>query len=61
MVFRNTLIIFIVSGFWHGANWTFIAWGGYHALLFLPLILSGRNRRYTGEIARRTGRFRRQA
>lgn len=51
MVFRNTLVIFLVSGFWHGANWTFIAWGGYHALLFLPLILSGRNRRYTGEIA----------
>ena len=51
MVFRNTLVIFLVSGFWHGANWTFIAWGAYHALLFLPLILSGRNRRYTGEIA----------
>lgn len=51
MVFRNTLIIFLVSGFWHGANWTFVAWGAYHALLFLPLILSGRNRRYTGEIA----------
>ena len=50
-VFRNTLIIFLVSGFWHGANWTFVAWGAYHALLFLPLILSGRNRRYTGEIA----------
>lgn len=51
MVFRNTLVIFLVSGFWHGANWTFIAWGAFHALLFLPLILSGRNRKYTGEIA----------
>ena len=50
-VFRNTLVIFLVSGFWHGANWTFIAWGGYHALLFLPLILSGRNRKYTGDVA----------
>lgn len=52
MVFRNTLVIFLVSGFWHGANWTFIAWGAYHALLFLPLILSGRNRRYTGRSPR---------
>lgn len=55
MVFRNTLIIFLVSGFWHGANWTFIAWGAYHALLFLPLILSGRNRRYTGDIGASAG------
>ena len=51
MVLRNTLVIFLVSGFWHGAIWTFIAWGAYHALLILPLILSGRNRRYTGELA----------
>ena len=50
-VVRNTFVIFLVSGFWHGANWTFIVWGLYHALLFLPLILSGRNRRYTGEVA----------
>ena len=48
---RNVFIIFLVSGFWHGANWTFIIWGGLHALFFLPLILSGRNRRYTGPIA----------
>lgn len=33
-VMRNTLIIFLVSGLWHGANWTFIMWGVYHALLF---------------------------
>ncbi len=46
-VIRNTFIIFLVSGFWHGANWTFIAWGAYHALLFLPLILLGKNRKYT--------------
>ena len=50
-IVRNTLIIFLVSGFWHGANWTFIAWGGFHALLFLPLILAGRNRKYTDTIA----------
>ena len=33
---RNTFIIFLVSGFWHGANWTFIFWGLIHALFFLP-------------------------
>jgi D-alanyl-lipoteichoic acid acyltransferase DltB (MBOAT superfamily) len=51
MVIRNTFIIFLVSGFWHGANWTFIAWGAIHAVLFLPLILLGRNRRYTDTVA----------
>ncbi len=50
-IIRNTFIIFLVSGLWHGANWTFIAWGAYHALLFLPLILLGKNRRYTGIVA----------
>jgi len=50
-VVRNTFVIFLLSGFWHGANWTFIAWGAFHALLFMPLILSGRNRKFTGEIA----------
>ena len=46
-VARNTLVIFLVSGFWHGAEWTFIAWGAYHAVLFLPSIMTGRNRKYT--------------
>jgi alginate O-acetyltransferase complex protein AlgI len=41
---RNTLIIFLVSGFWHGANWTFIFWGFLHALYFLPLLLTGTHR-----------------
>ena len=41
---RNTFIIFIVSGFWHGANWTFIAWGALNALYFMPLLLSNSNR-----------------
>jgi len=44
MKVRNTFIIFLVSGFWHGANWTFIAWGGLNALYFLPLLLLKRNR-----------------
>ncbi|HEY6914214.1 MAG TPA: MBOAT family O-acyltransferase [Paludibacter sp.] len=50
-VVRNTFIIFLVSGFWHGANWTFIAWGAFHAILFLPLILSGNNRKNTNTVA----------
>jgi len=41
---RNTFIIFIVSGFWHGANWTFIVWGFLNALYFLPLLLTKTNR-----------------
>ncbi len=43
---RNTFIIFLVSGFWHGANWTFIVWGLLHALFFMPLLLAGKNRRH---------------
>jgi D-alanyl-lipoteichoic acid acyltransferase DltB (MBOAT superfamily) len=50
-VVRNTFIIFLVSGFWHGANWTFIIWGVIHAILFLPLILMNKNRKYTDTIA----------
>lgn len=50
-VIRNTFIIFLVSGFWHGANWTFLVWGAYHALLFLPLILAGKNREHTNPVA----------
>ena len=42
---RNTYIIFLVSGFWHGANWTFLMWGLLHATYFLPLLLTKRNRK----------------
>ena len=48
---RNTFAIFLASGLWHGANWTFILWGAFHALLFLPLLLAGRNRRRLGVTA----------
>ncbi len=41
---RNVFIIFIVSGFWHGANWTFIVWGALNAVYFLPLLLLKKNR-----------------
>lgn len=46
---RNTFIIFIVSGFWHGAGWNFIAWGLIHACCFLPLLLLNEHRRYTSD------------
>ncbi len=51
-VARNTLIIFLVSGFWHGANWTFICWGAFHALLFFPLFMLGKNRKYQDVVAK---------
>ncbi len=44
MKLRNTFIIFILSGFWHGANWTFIVWGALNAVYFLPLLLTNKNR-----------------
>jgi D-alanyl-lipoteichoic acid acyltransferase DltB (MBOAT superfamily) len=44
---RNTFIIFIVSGFWHGASWNFIFWGGFHAIAFIPgLLLPKRTQTY---------------
>lgn len=43
---RNICIIFLVSGFWHGANWTFIFWGAFHAVAFIPVFLMGRNTIY---------------
>lgn len=46
MKVRNTFIIFIVSGFWHGANWTFIVWGALNAIYFLPLLLRNKNREH---------------
>ncbi len=48
---RNIFAIFLVSGFWHGANWTYIVWGALNAILFLPLILTKKNRKYIDEVA----------
>jgi D-alanyl-lipoteichoic acid acyltransferase DltB (MBOAT superfamily) len=48
---RNIFIIFIVSGFWHGANWTFIAWGFLNALYFIPLMVRNKNRQFLGTVA----------
>lgn len=44
MKIRNTFAIFLLSGFWHGANWTYVAWGALNAIYFLPLMISGKNR-----------------
>jgi len=52
MKIRNTFAIFIISGFWHGANWTFIVWGTLNALYFLPLLLAGKNRINTDIVAK---------
>ena len=51
MKVRNTFIIFLVSGFWHGANWTFIVWGFLNALYFLPLLLTKQNRNNLNVVA----------
>ena len=48
---RNVFIIFLVSGFWHGANWTFVAWGAINAFYFLPLLILKKNRIYTDPIS----------
>ena len=47
---RNVFAIFLVSGIWHGANWTFVIWGGIHALLFIPSFLAGSNKKYKEDI-----------
>ena len=55
MKVRNTFVIFIVSGFWHGANWTFIVWGALNAVYFLPLLLTKNNRNNIDTVAQ--GKF----
>lgn len=47
---RNICVIFLVSGFWHGANWTFIFWGAFHAVAFIPVFLMGRNAIYKNSV-----------
>jgi len=47
---RNIFIIFLVSGFWHGSNWTFIFWGLFHSILFIPSFILNTNRKYTTSI-----------
>lgn len=51
MRMRNTVIIFLISGFWHGANWTFIVWGAINALFIMPSILMKTNRNHLEIVA----------
>lgn len=46
---RNTIIIFLLCGFWHGANWTYILWGLYCASTFIPSIIANTNHKYTDD------------
>ena len=49
-LYRNVFIVFLISGFWHGANWTFILWGILHAVIFIPLLVLGQNTKYKNTI-----------
>lgn len=51
MRIRNTVIIFVVSGFWHGANWTFIVWGFLNALFIMPAMIRKTNRNHLSIVA----------
>lgn len=51
MAIRNTFIIFIVSGFWHGANWTFVVWGALNAFFIIPSVLFKTNRKHLDTVA----------
>ena len=57
MSIRNVFIIFIVSGFWHGANLTFIIWGLAHSMLYLILSLKNQNRKVTTLIVSKDSLF----
>ena len=39
--YRNIMITMLLGGLWHGASWTFVAWGGYHGLLLVAYRLAG--------------------
>jgi alginate O-acetyltransferase complex protein AlgI len=48
---RNVFIVFVISGFWHGAKWNYIVWGGLHALFYLPYLVLGTNRKHLSDNA----------
>ncbi|MBO5053186.1 MAG: MBOAT family protein [Muribaculaceae bacterium] len=48
---RNVISVYLISGLWHGANWTFIVWGLYNAMFFIPVIISGRKKKYDTIVA----------
>ena len=51
MTLRNVSLVFLLSGLWHGASWTFVIWGALHSLYFMPLVVRGKNRRYLDDVA----------
>ncbi|MDT0643056.1 MBOAT family O-acyltransferase [Zunongwangia sp. F363] len=51
---RNVYIIFLVSGLWHGANWTFLVWGAIHATFFIPLMIAKTNRKNIDHVAEKS-------
>jgi alginate O-acetyltransferase complex protein AlgI len=48
---RNIIITFTISGFWHGANWTFVFWGFLNGAYYIPLMLTNRNKQQTPVVA----------
>ncbi len=50
-LYRNLIIVFLLSGFWHGASWNFVLWGAYHGL-FLVL-----ERLFLGDVFKKLGKF----
>ena len=48
---RNIFAVFLISGLWHGAKWTFVMWGFFCALCFIPLFIFGTNKKYSGYVA----------
>ena len=51
MLVRNSIIVFTVSGFWHGASWNFVIWGVLNGLYFVPLVLLDRSKQHLGTVA----------
>ena len=48
---RNVLLVWAVSGLWHGANWTFVCWGLYHGILLAIYNVLGINTKYQHIVA----------
>lgn len=51
-VYRNILIVFLVSGLWHGANWTFVIWGFAHGIVFIMYKIIRKRRLQTESVAK---------
>ena len=47
---RNVMVVFLISGLWHGANWTFVVWGAIHSVLYIPVFLMNDNRKYVNTV-----------